>query len=87
MSCCVAEYMLTLFIIKTSQHDAEHINDLPDEESTAGQELDDTGDDLAGIDAVHTADAAADQQAEQEGDETGTGGFIVAVLAAAAHSL
>ena len=77
---------LALLIIETTQHNAEYIDNLPDEEAATGEELDDTGDDLAGIDAVHTAYAAANQQAEQEGDETGTGGFIVAVLAAA-HSL
>ena len=74
---------LTFLIIKTAQHNAEHVDNLPDEEATTGEELDDTGDDLAGIDAVHAAYAAANQQAEQEGDETGTGGFVVAVLAAA----
>ena len=78
---------LALLIIETTQHNAEYIDNLPDEETATGAELDDTGDDLAGIDAVHAAYAAADQQAEQEGDETGTGGFIVAMLAAAAHSL
>ena len=77
---------LTLLIIKTAQHNAEHIDDLPDDETADGEELDDTGDYLAGVDAVHTAEAAEKQQAEQEGDETGTGGFFVAVLAAA-HSL
>ena len=77
---------LALLVIKTAQDDAEHINELPDKEPACGEELDGAGDDLAGVDAVHTAEAAEKQQAEQEGDETGTGGFFVAVLAAA-HSL
>ena len=77
---------LTLLIIKASEYNPDHINHLPDDETTAGQELNDTGDDLAGIDAVYTAHAAENQQAEEEGDEAGTGGFVVAVLAAAAHN-
>ena len=77
---------LTLLILKAAQHDENHINHLPDDETAAGAELDDAGDDLAGVDAVYAAETAENQQAEEEGDETGTGGFFVAVLAAA-HSL
>ena len=76
---------LTLLIIKAPQHDADDINYLPDEETAAGDKLDDAGDDLAGVDAMYTADATANQQAEQEAGETGTGGLAIAVVAAA-HS-
>ena len=45
----------TLLIIKAAQDDAEHIDELPDEESACGEELDGAGDDLAGVDAVNSA--------------------------------
>ena len=76
---------LTLLIIKTTQHDADDINNLPDKETTTCHELQDAGNDLAGVDAMHTANAAAYQQAEQEAGETGTGGLAIAVVTAA-HS-
>ena len=76
---------LTLFIIKASQHDADDINYLPYEETAAGSKLDDTRDNLAGVDAVDAAKAAAYQHAEQEAGEAGTGGFAIAVVAVA-HS-
>lgn len=78
-------YRLTLLIIKATEDDADDINHLPDDETAAGHELEDTGDDLAGVDAVNATEATADEQAEQEAGETGTGGLVGAVMAAA-HS-
>ena len=75
---------LTLLIIKASQHDTDNIQNLPDDETAAGKELNDTGDDLAGVDAVYAAEAAENQQAEEEGDETGTGGLITGAVRTAA---
>ena len=60
---------------------------LPDDETAAGAELDDAGDDLAGVDAVYAAEAAENQQAEEEGDETGTGGLITGAVRTAAHGV
>ena len=77
----------TLLIIKASQHDTNHIQNLPDKEAAASAELDDTSDDLAGVDAVHAAEAAENQQAEEEGDEAGTGGLITGAVGAAAHGV
>lgn len=53
-------------VIKAAAKDADDINDLPDDESATGQELDDTGDDFSGVDAVHTAKAAEDEQGQQQ---------------------
>ena len=78
---------LTLLIIKASQHDTDNIQNLPDEEAAAGEELDNAGNDLSGVDAVYTAEAAENQQAEEEGDETGTGGLITGAVRTAAHGV
>ena len=52
----------SLFVIETSENDADNINDLPDDESATGQELYNTGGDLTGVDAVYTAKSAENQQ-------------------------
>lgn len=49
-------------VVKAATEDTNDVDNLPDDESAAGQELDDTGDDLSGIDAVHTAKATEDEQ-------------------------
>ena len=78
---------LALFIVKASQNDANDIENLPDKEATASAELNNTGDDLAGINAVNTTDTAANQQAEEEGNETGAGGLVIDAVGAAAHGM
>ena len=71
----------SFLVIEAAEDNADDINNLPDEEASTREELNDAGDDFAGVDTVHAAEAAADEHAEQEGDETGTSGLIGAVFA------
>lgn len=64
-----------LFVIEASQNDADDINNLPDNKTAAGQKLNNTGNDFAGIDAVNAAEAAKNEKGKQQGCESGTRGL------------
>ena len=70
-----------LIIGESTEDNDEDVDNLPDQKTTAGAELNDAGDDLAGVDAVNAANAKANQQAEQECEETGTTGAEIAARA------
>ena len=52
-------------VVKAAADDADNIKNLPDDKATQCKELDDPGDDFAGIDAVHTRKTEEDEQREQ----------------------
>lgn len=43
------------FVLKTAANDKDNINDLPNNKTTASEELNNTRNNLASIDTVHTA--------------------------------
>ena len=73
--------VFSFLVVEAAEDNADDINNLPDEEAATSEELNDAGDDFAGVDTVHAAESAADEQAEQEGDETRTRRLVGAVFA------
>ena len=62
-----------LFVAERAAEDHDDVDDLPDDETAAGDELQDAGPNLAGIDAVDAAEADQDEQGKQEGLASGAG--------------
>ena len=60
-------------VVKASQNDADDIYHLPNDKTTDGQELDDTGNNFTGIYTVYTTETAEKKQGKQQGGQTGTG--------------
>lgn len=71
----------SFFVVEAAEDNADDINNLPDEEAATSEELNDAGDDFASVDTVHAAESAADEHAEQEGDETRTRRLVGTVFA------
>lgn len=55
-----------LGILVGTDDDAHDVDDLPDEEASGGDKLDNSGDDLAGIEAVQTAESDNEEKAGQD---------------------
>ena len=57
-------------IIKAPADDKDNIDDMPDDKSTTGQELNDTGDYFPGINAVNSSKTTENEEGKQQCNKT-----------------
>lgn len=53
-------------ILVGAHDDADNVNDLPDEETSGGDQLNDAGDDSAGVEAVQTSQTEDEKEAGKD---------------------
>lgn len=66
-----------MFIFEAAENKADDVNKLPDAEQTGCQKLDNTADNLTGIDAVYTAQAEEAEEGEEKGRGAAQRGDVI----------